>query len=331
MAKKSERFPIYEEKLPWNQAEPDDVGQAMLGAWRALESIDGGTARAFAEACVALYEGNPEIANPWSAIGAPTDGNAIQSVTDTQCAHIYQNKVKPFILTEDGNYEDRTRAEGMMQFIEGLFLATEIYGKLGKRICWDGAIFGAGIVKVVPDEENNEVRHERVFIWELLVDTEDAKRGTPRQLFHPRPVSRAALVGMFRGDPKLVDIIHEAPCAPEDPYMPTSTEHHERADRVLVVEGWSLPSASVDVQDPGAYDVNDKHDGRHTLVVVGEAGADNSAGVLIDEGWPYAHFPFAIYTPKARPFGIFGQPIPQVLAAVQMQINRLSLRINDWV
>jgi hypothetical protein len=135
----------------------EDVTRIVRELWK-----DQGEARKQRQAeCTELYygcdwsgddEGADRDALAAFGIEAEVSGyNVVQSITDTSVNRLVQNRVRPLILTENGNAAQQQQAQSLQKVIEGTFWDAKIYGELGQHVCFDGHIYDAGGVKVYPD------------------------------------------------------------------------------------------------------------------------------------------------------------------------------------
>lgn len=228
-------------------------------------------------------------------IGRPT-ANVCYSCVDTLVSRISQDRPKPTFLTDNGHYKERHLATTMNNFIMGEFYRTKAYelGALGLR---DACVIGDGLVKVF--RKNDKVCLERTLETELLTDYNDAYYGSPRNLIQMKLVDRSEALALM---PKSADIINKAQHGNVD-NTPLSTE--TVSDQFIVSEAWHLPSSE------------DAKDGRHVIVC--------SAGVLLDEVWEKAGFPFAKIGYNPNMVGWFSQSLCEILMPTQMEIYKLLI------
>jgi len=316
---------------PWHRAKGDEVAQL---AWKWASGLYGKQAterRERADDCLALYEGNASrqlgllAATTWGM--DPATFNAIGSVVDTRASHVYQNKVRPFFLTQRGQWKEREDAQGMQQATEGLFQEAGIYGELGQHICWDGETSEAGACKVTPDYANKRVLLERIRAQDVYVDKRDAQLGKPKNWAVVTTVDRAELLDFCKEEPEeTLEAIRNAAPAPTEMYdEDEQPSEEETSDRVVVAELWHLPSGRVDRSKPEAWEIGKQHDGRHTIVLV---NGDSERMALADEAWPFNHPPIAFYRPKKRRRGFWSQSVPERLIGAQLSINRMLKRVD---
>ena len=219
--------------------------------------------------------------------------NVISSVIDTITAKIAKNRPKPLFLTSGGDFKAQRKAKLLNKFTEGIFYENNVK-TLGPQAFRDGAIWGTGPVKVVPD--NGRVKFERTLSSELYVDDIDGFYGSPRQMHHVKPIDRDVLIECW---PKKADEVLAALAMPIDQLGGAPLV----SDQIPVIESWHLPSG------PKAKD------GRHVISI-----ADV---ILLDEPWTRNSFPFAFFHWSRRVFGFWGQGIPEQIQNIQLEINKL--------
>lgn len=266
-----------------------------------------------------------------SAVGvepSPTAYNLIQSITDATVSRLVQNRIRPLILTENGNAEQQQQAEALQKVVEGTFWDAKIYGALGQHVCFDGHLFDAGGVKVYPDYAGKRLVLDRIDPCRFMVSARESRLGTPRSGYYYDTMDRAELLAMFRdAEPDTLEAIENAKCAPQE----LSHSQEEFVDDVEVFEAWHLPSSRVDRDDPkswgigedGEYDprLNPGHDGRRVLCIDGKT--------LIDEPWPFPYFPIAWFKPMPKRRSYWSRSVPEVLAGAQLLLNDIDANVNE--
>jgi hypothetical protein len=236
-------------------------------------------------------------------IGRPT-ANVCYSCTDTLVSRISQDRPKPIFLTDNGHYKERKLAKEANAFIQGELYRTKAYD-LGTLALRDGCVLGNGFLKVFP--KNGRVEVEQTLETELLVDFNDAYYGKPQSLIQMKLVDRGVMEAM---NPKKIDIISAAAHGNVDS-TPRSTE--TVTDQFIVSEAWHLPSiiAFKDGKFVGSKD------GRHVIVC--------SEGVILDESWEKACFPFVKFSYNPNIVGWFAQGLIEILMPTQMEIYRMLI------
>jgi len=302
-----------------------------------LRREQGERAEQEADDALALYFGNTRNGIRSYASGTsfydvePPGYNVIQSCTDTKVAHIVKNQVRPFFLTDRGDYEAREKAEAMQCVAEATFEELGIWGADGTDVCFDGNLFRAGMMKIVPDYANERVLGDRVFPWEVFVPEREARLGKPRQLAHVYPAERNDVLDFFKdADEEVLEAIRNAASAPFDQtYRWDDTQDPGQiADMILIAEMWHTPSGRVDRKEKNSFRFFDEkgkgvepgHNGRHTIAL--------ETITLLDEPWPFPYFPFASFKPMKKSCGFWSRSIPETLAGTQLALNRMDTRID---
>lgn len=233
--------------------------------------------------------------------------NVVQACADTYVAKMVRSTPAPMFLTSGADYDTRRKAEKLNKFGKGCLHQSDAY-RLAPTIERDAAIFGTGCLHVYADEETGRLRSERVYPWEILVDDVEAMYGEPRQLIRRKFIDRSVLSELYAsGDDeeavKLRKAIENAP-QPQTEIAGRDT----LSDQVEVWEAWHLRSS----ESAG--------DGRHIIAVQG--------ATLLDEPWERDRFPFAFRRYVDPVVGFWGIGISERLTGIQLEINKLLLRIQ---
>lgn len=318
---------------------PEDPATALVRISESIWANQGRERRELADCALALYFGN----NRHSLAGYTSSGftlavepdpssyNVVQACVDTKVSHIVRNKVRPFFLTEAGDFELREKAEGMQKAVEAIFAETGIYGETGMAVCRDANLFDGGAIKWTIDYSGCRILGERIWVHDLLIPEREARLGAPRQLGHRMTVDRDVLLEFFKDDEQATEAIQNAPrCSGDDEMDSDVSDPGHITDQIRVFEWWHLPSGVVDREKPEAFGKNDEgefdpemdpgHDGRHCIVIAG--------ATLLDEPWPYDYFPISLVRPQKNPDGMWSRGIPETLAGCQLAINRWNRRID---
>lgn len=273
--------------------------------------------------------------NALSSVGispSPTGYNVVQSITDTSVSRLVQNRIRPLILTENGNADQQQQAQAQQKVVEGTFWDAKIYGELGEHVCFDGHIFDGGGVKVYPDYAGKRPILDRIDPCRFMVSSRESRLGNPRSAYYYDSMDRSELLAMFRdAKPEVIEAISNAPCAPRELNLSHTKNREEFVDDVEVFEAWHLPSSSVDRNDKTAWglnedgefdpEINPGHDGRRVLCIEGQT--------LIDEPWPFPYFPVAWFKPKRKRRSYWSRSVPEVLAGAQLMLNTMASRVDQ--
>lgn len=217
--------------------------------------------------------------------------NVTKSAVDTLTSKIAQNRPRPRILTEKGNYKQQQRAKKLTKYLDATLDACKTY-RQGAQAFKDGAIFGTGVIKVIADHSCGEIKTERVLPTEIFVDEVEAAYGEPQTLYQTKLVSKISLLDQF---PEHSEVISSSTPVPYAKHKTHSVE------MIRVYEGWKLG--------------NKDEKGRHVIAV------DN--GTLFEEEWAYECFPFAFFRFNSAIASFYGQGVIEELFGTQLEIDKL--------
>lgn len=226
--------------------------------------------------------------------------NVTQSCVDTLVSRMTQNKPRPIFLTDDGNYKEQNLAKQLNQFIMGEFYRNKAYDK-GRMNLRDACTFGDGFIKV--GRKDSKVSLEKRLTTELYADKDDSWYGDPRQL-HEFMLSNRDVVAATWPEAKLdIDKASKA-------YVDGSGESSDTiTDQIILVESWHKRSGE------------NAKDGRHVIVC--------SAGVILDEKWDKANFPFVKMSYNPHSVGYFSQGLVETLMGTQLGIDTILRTIAE--
>lgn len=216
-----------------------------------------------------------------------------------------KNKPKPTFLTEEGNYEQREKAEKLEKFVSGVFYESGVYALLPQ--CFRAAcVSGTGALKIFPGDGKVDVQWVRKE--ELVVSQDEARYGEPRNLYERRYYDTLVLTELAKGwgdwdDVKQGAIEAAASAGDQDDI---EYAYKPNTDQVLVTEAWHLGESE------------DKK-GRHVICV------ENAT--LLDEEWD-GPFPFAFLRWSPALEGFWGVGLAEELMGIQAEINKLLQQIQ---
>lgn len=323
------------------EVEAEQVATDVVRITRGLWDDQGKARQTRQSQCTEVYYGcdwsgddEGSTRDALSAVGLepePSGYNVIQSITDTSVSRLVQNRIRPLILTEDGNAEQQQQADALQKVVEGTFWDAKIYGELGEHVCFDGHLFDAGGVKVYPDYAGKRLVLDRMDPCRFMVSARESRLGNPRSGYYYDAIDRSELLAMFRdaGD-DVLQAIRDAKPAPRE-LAHQGNKEEEFVDDVEIFEAWHLPSSSVDRNDPkswgldedGKFDpkLNPGHDGRRVLCIEGKT--------LIEEPWPFPYFPIAWFKPMRKRRSYWSRSVPEVLAGAQLMLNTMNARVDE--
>jgi hypothetical protein len=239
--------------------------------------------------------------------------NLVKTITDTVVAKLVKSLPAPEFVTNGADYKIRRATKKRNKFCKGALHASGFYKQLSELVK-AGALCGTHAVKFVV--RGKEIACERVLMWELFVPPWEVERGEPRTLYQRTLVDRQALRDRFgtgEGKAKRLAAINTSAkieVMASDPSVGTYDVDMAGGDMVEVIEAWHLGDCDEDGKRAA---------GRHAVVVEG--------GVLCDEEWKHARFPFAFFTWEEPPAGWWGRGIALQLYGLQFEVNDLLQNI----
>lgn len=227
--------------------------------------------------------------------------NVTKSCVDAACAKISKDKPRPLFLTEGGNWGLQQRGKRLSQYVQGAFSTMgtgtgenkSLYG-IGRQAFKDCAKFGTGPVYFFVPKESAEVKAERVFTNEILVDEGEAIYGKPPRIYREYQKSREELKADYPDHAKWID-----DAAPSD----ASENRRSYSDEMIdVYAGWSLPNAK-------------GLGGRFSICI------DNRT--LEVEDYKEDYFPFLFQRWNMPTMGFFGTALIEELVGIQLEISKI--------
>lgn len=271
----------------------------LLARQKAKLSDDWRHARLFAGMKPDLFSAFGALGYVSSATSGPSrlprfTFNVIESVIETAASRVAANEVKPVYVTDGGDWDLQMRAELLTQFVNGCFESSELR-LAATEAAIDCMVFGTGVVKTY--EDYGQVKSERTFPLEVLVDEEEGMFRKPRQMFQTRPVSREEVLARYGDTEAKRRSIAAAPVARNESVT------NSVSDMVMLTEAWHLPSGP------------EAHDG---LWLVCLDGCD-----LHEAEWTETRFPFEFIRWRNGLLGFWGRGIAEQLTGIQIEINRV--------
>lgn len=246
--------------------------------------------------------------------------NVVRKMVDTCTARIAKNKPLPFPLTSGGDFMQQRRAKKFGRFIDGMFDTNKVWAT-SPMIARDATLWGTGLTHNY--RVGRRLMHERVFPWEIEVDSREAQYGAPRTIRLRRYVDRMVLAERF---PWAADKIAEAQ-ETDDHDMSGSSGPLRTSDLVLVIETWHLPSGPLDkdgMLEPTEKDGERRpNDGRHAICI---SNCD-----LVYEEYKREYFPFCKLWMTAPLMGWFGNGMGKMLTGMQYTINDTAMQVQEQV
>lgn len=265
--------------------------------------------------------------------------NVCRGGVDTLQAKIAKRRPLPVAHTQAGNWSQQKRARKMSQFLEGEFYRQRIYEKHAPIIVRDALIFGRGHLCVFVS--GKRIRVERRFPWEVFDDEWDARYGSPRNRFYVRSMDQGVALetfarteaggwsqeskraieqaGLFSAQLDtdylnttvqrihIVDVYHL--CDDPDAHDACGDEEAEHANS----DDEETDEGTGETRGRGGQPKKHKCTGRHLVFT--------TAGILIDEPWPYDYFPDVQINYNEPVVGSKGTGLVEQLEGYQYAIN----------
>lgn len=221
--------------------------------------------------------------------------NIIRSCVDTLLAKICKNKINPMFMTSGGTFKAEMQARQLNKFMNGLFYQTDFH-TVAAQCKRDEFIFGTGCAHIFEDRQTNQVKVERVFPTEILVDPNDSIYGKPQSMYRVRFLPRDYLRTIF---PEHETAINQAK-------GDTFNRGRNFMEVILVYDAYHLP--------------NGEKPGRHIF------GIETCS--FSDEEYMEDDFPFVFSRYSDPILGFFGIGIPEELTGIQIELNRILMHIQ---
>jgi len=329
MAKKPDPAPKISKRMNrqsrWWKCEGRELAKVVSDTVGSLKKNDNFRRMRYQE-CLTQYEGRPVsldddgyyIGTLQAAMAGQPMYNLPRSACDSVKADIAgRQKPKPAFITTGGDWRARRKARKCDKFVEGQMCQRQgRYAntwQLMEDVFHDSAKLGVGIAKVTPDVERCKVQIERVFPWQVFVDRQEARYGSPQNIFHEYPMEVDIAIDTFvemndSDEPK--DDEERAKLNALESSQQPQYETGRVVESVMIREAWRLP-------------FSESKPGRHVIT------CENA--VLYDEEWTQDEFPFLILWWERETVGFWGQGIIEAHRALNMKTNRAAERIDESI
>lgn len=239
--------------------------------------------------------------------------NVIQNCINTLVSKVARTKPKPNCITEEGNYEAQEKAKGMQDSIDGILYEKRFYNTHSEFIL-DACVYGTGVLKIYEDPSFGDVRIDRTFIWELVIDDREAIYGKPRTITQRKYYDKDVLCEQFAKakdyfESESYQSIMESISGGSVDADSDEFDYDPATNQICVYESWHLKSGK------------DADDGKHMVAI---RGCD-----LLFEDYDEDDFPFVFLRPCKAPMGFYGVGTCETLAGMQAEINRILRDIQD--
>lgn len=184
-----------------------------------------------------------------SAFKTKMRDNILQAGVDTAVSMIALARTAPQYITTAADWPTSRKAEKRSRVLQGQFYDLGVFTMVPeafRNACEGGTGYVIGLVGPDGMPRLRLGLHNEVY-W----DPEDARYGTPRRLAYKEFVDRDELLREYEGDAEMQAKIMAAEGPSQQDHMDFFIRRNNKANRVAVVHGWSLPT--VDRGDDGVY------------------------------------------------------------------------------
>lgn len=290
----------------WRSDAPKD---SMFDTWRQIDRSDTDRLNSF-DRYQKLYGNRNYVGNTPGGFSYDLNNwddkvtlNVIKSMCDTVTSRIAKSKPTPRFLTSGGNRSLQKKARLLERYVDCQFYLSKIKEK-GPEVFRDCTAFGTGVLKVYRD--GKKICSDRVHPSEIYVDQAEGFYGEPQNIYQVKYIHRDVLLEAYPEKEAIIKMAGQS--SSDDTFLGPDERQDSTVDLVKVVEGWHLASGP------------DAEDGRHQIAVDG--------GVLFDEEWKYDYFPFVFIEWSPRLRGFWGVGLAEELTGIQIEINRLLMKIQ---
>lgn len=231
--------------------------------------------------------------------------NLTKATIETISAKVGKNRPRPTLLTYGGDHALQTRVKKLQKWLDGVYYAADVYATTGP-VFRDAMLTGTGVWYFYAHPGKKELRLERVFPLELLVDEVDGVNGDPTCIHRVKFVDRDKLTAMVPGKKRAIAGISPMPAESLPDYLPLRPESAMAHRMLLVSESWKR--AEVD------YD-GKLIPGRHVMAC--------GNVTLVDESWEHETFPFEFFHWTAPVTGFWGDSAAGEIRGLEGECNRL--------
>lgn len=233
-----------------------------------------------------------------------------------------KQKPRPMFLTNGGDWKAQRRAKKLDKFVEAVLHQPQgryLNGwQLALDVYIDCLVWGVGVIKVFPDIEEERICLERKFPFELYCDVQEARSGSPLNLFDVYPCDRDIALATFAPgyDP-------EDQNPDDEEYVKGAAIENAEAidDEDETYGGTRRVAQQIRLREAFRLPLSSKLPGKHAVVTNGVA--------LVEEDWTRPDFPYVILRWTGDRIGFFGAGLVEESESQIEEINRAAQRIQE--
>lgn len=318
----------------WYRLRGDAAASRVVAICRGLQTDTGSANRARWFTARSKYEGRPVTDTGADSVVWTDDMyNLSRSAADTAQAEIAsRQRPKPMFLTTGGDWRTQRKAKKLDKFVEAQMHQRQgaRYSdawEVGEDVFLDAEIAVGGVLKVSVDKGRGRVCYERVPAYEILVDINEARDGSPRNYFHVYPMDLDVAESTF------ADSLEEVTDDEGNERNATDDDKQKVRDRLQASAGFdkfshSLPGGSMwrTTQSLFIYEAwwvspDSKKPGRHVFAC--------NDGILYEEEWNWPRPPLAIVVWSKEPFGVWGTGFVESSMQQHDHVNHLQRKVAE--
>jgi hypothetical protein len=219
--------------------------------------------------------------------------NLTAALIDTLTAKLASLTILPKAITNRSNAKGRQQAEDLNDLIKGLMNKYKLHHHLTLAMR-DAMINKVGYIKVVKDKKNAEVKIERLYANEIIIDPSDGFYNNPYKMVHKKLIPMSVAVKLF---PKFKEQIEGASVIE----VRRGMDNMNYTPSIMILEAWCKNTYL--------------KKGRHVIAI------ENVT--LLDEPYEKDYFPVVKIDYNEPVVGWLGQSAVDELAPLQREVDRI--------
>jgi len=219
--------------------------------------------------------------------------NLTAALIDTLTAKLASLTILPKAITNRSNAKGRQQAEDLNDLIKGLMNKYKLHHHLTLAMR-DAMINKVGYIKVVKDKKNAEIKIERLYANEIIIDPSDGFYNNPYKMVHKKLIPMSVAAKLF---PKFKEQIESASVVE----VRRGSDTMNYTPSIMILEAWCKNTYL--------------KKGRHVIAI------ENVT--LLDEPYEKDYFPVVKIDYNEPVVGWLGQSVVDELAPLQKEVDRI--------